>query len=87
MFFGSTPDSAPKDEGTSLSSVLPIPTLRVELALVILLCIDSMRNDPYPTAVRCARGTCTEFGIRVGLHRNLNTRVPTCPREMHWFVI
>jgi hypothetical protein len=41
---GSAPES-PKDEGTSLTSVLETPALRVELALLILLCIDDMRSD------------------------------------------
>jgi hypothetical protein len=65
MFFGSTPDSAPKDEGTSLSSVLPIPTLRVELALVLRLCIDSMRNDPTQElyAVHVGHALSLAFGL------------------------
>jgi len=46
---GAGPDSAPKDEGASLTSVLETPALRVELALLILLCIDSMRADLIAT--------------------------------------
>lgn len=38
-----------KDEGASLSSVLETPALRVELGLLVLLCIDSMRNDLLST--------------------------------------
>ena len=38
-----------KDEGASLTSVLETPTLRVELALLVLLCIDSMRLDLVAT--------------------------------------
>ncbi|KAH8716759.1 hypothetical protein GQ44DRAFT_688806 [Phaeosphaeriaceae sp. PMI808] len=38
-------DGAAKDEGASLSSVLGTPALRTELALLVLLCIDSMRSD------------------------------------------
>ncbi|KAH7092445.1 hypothetical protein FB567DRAFT_545596 [Paraphoma chrysanthemicola] len=45
MFFGNSAESTQKDEGASLSSVLPTPALRVELALLVLLCIDSMRSD------------------------------------------
>jgi hypothetical protein len=45
----SSSGSARKDEGASLSSVLETPTLRVELALLVLLCIDSMRSDLLAT--------------------------------------
>jgi hypothetical protein len=46
---GTGPDSTPKDEGASLNSVLETPALRVELALLILLCVDSMRADLIAT--------------------------------------
>ena len=46
---GGAPDNTTKDEGTSLTSVLETPTLRVELALLILLCIDDMRSDLVAT--------------------------------------
>jgi hypothetical protein len=46
---GSGSGGARKDEGASLSSVLETPTLRVELALLVLLCIDSMRSDLLAT--------------------------------------
>jgi hypothetical protein len=42
---GNAPDRASKDEGASLTSVLETPTLRVEMALLVLLSIDAMRND------------------------------------------
>ncbi|KAI4627985.1 hypothetical protein J4E80_002121 [Alternaria sp. BMP 0032] len=42
---GNAPERASKDEGASLTSVLETPTLRVELALLVLLSIDAMRND------------------------------------------
>jgi hypothetical protein len=45
---GDAPKST-KDEGASLSSVLETPALRVELALLILLCIDDMRSDLVAT--------------------------------------
>jgi hypothetical protein len=46
---GAGSESATKDEGASLSSVLETPALRVELALLVLLCIDSMRSDLVST--------------------------------------
>ncbi len=42
---GNAPDRANRDDGASLTSVLETPTLRVELALLVLLSIDAMRND------------------------------------------
>ncbi|KAI4713908.1 hypothetical protein J4E89_001357 [Alternaria sp. Ai002NY15] len=42
---GNAPERASKDEGASLTSVLETPALRVELALLVLLSIDAMRND------------------------------------------
>jgi hypothetical protein len=41
--------SAKKDEGASLTSVLETPALRVELALLVLLCADAMRSDLLAT--------------------------------------
>jgi hypothetical protein len=38
-----------KDEGASLTSVLETPSLRIELALLVLLCIDDMRSDLVAT--------------------------------------
>ncbi|KAH7396368.1 hypothetical protein BKA66DRAFT_438310 [Pyrenochaeta sp. MPI-SDFR-AT-0127] len=38
-----------KDEGASLTSVLETPQLRIELALLILLCTDAMRGDLIAT--------------------------------------
>jgi hypothetical protein len=46
---GAGSEGPPKYEGASLSSVLQTPALRVELALLILLCIDSMRTDLVDT--------------------------------------
>jgi hypothetical protein len=46
---GAPQENATKDEGASLSSVLETPALRVELALLVLLCIDSMRSDLIST--------------------------------------
>ncbi|KAF1847690.1 DUF726-domain-containing protein [Cucurbitaria berberidis CBS 394.84] len=46
---GTGPESVTKDEGTSLTSVLETPTLRVELALLVLLCTDSMRDELLAT--------------------------------------
>lgn len=46
---GSGSDAAKKDEGASLTSVLETPALRVELALLVLLCTDSMRSDLIAT--------------------------------------
>jgi hypothetical protein len=43
MFFNSA--SSTKDEGASLTSVLETPALRVELAVLVLLCTDAMRSD------------------------------------------
>lgn len=48
MFFGSAPEK-PQDEGASLTSILGTPILRIELALLVLLCIDEMRNDVLAT--------------------------------------
>ncbi|KAH7138062.1 hypothetical protein B0J11DRAFT_3564 [Dendryphion nanum] len=42
---GAGPDVAKTDEGTSLTTVLETPALRVELALLILLSTDAMRSD------------------------------------------
>jgi hypothetical protein len=41
--------STRNNEGASLNSVLETPTLRVELALLVLLCVDSMRSDLLAT--------------------------------------
>jgi hypothetical protein len=53
MFFnaitGGGSESAKKDEGASLTSVLETPALRVELALLVLLCADAMRSDVLAT--------------------------------------
>ena len=46
---GGNAGSAKKDEGASLTSVLETPALRVELALLVLLCTDAMRNDLLAT--------------------------------------
>lgn len=37
------------DEGASLTSVLETPVLRIELALLVLLCTDTMRSDYIAT--------------------------------------
>lgn len=42
-------DSQKQDEGASLTSVLETPMLRVELALLVLLCTDAMRSDLMAT--------------------------------------
>ncbi|KAF1977216.1 DUF726-domain-containing protein [Bimuria novae-zelandiae CBS 107.79] len=42
---GAGPSAAKQDEGASLTSVLGTPALRVELALLVLLCTDAMRSD------------------------------------------
>ena len=42
---GTGSDGPTKDEGASLTSVLETPALRVEFALLVLLCIDAMRSD------------------------------------------
>jgi hypothetical protein len=46
---GAGPEAAKPDEGSSLTSVLETPTLRVELALLVLLCTDAMRSDYIAT--------------------------------------
>lgn len=46
---GAGSEDASKNEGASLSSVLETPALRVELALLVLLCIDCMRSDLIAT--------------------------------------
>jgi hypothetical protein len=42
---GAGAEGTTKPEGASLNSVLETPTQRVELALLVLLCIDCMRSD------------------------------------------
>ncbi|KAF2258550.1 DUF726-domain-containing protein [Lojkania enalia] len=46
---GAGPEASSQDEGASLTSVLPTPQLRVELALLVLLCTDAMRGDLIAT--------------------------------------
>lgn len=46
---GAGSGAAKQDEGTSLTSVLETPALRVELALLVLLCTDAMRSDLIAT--------------------------------------
>ncbi|KAF1833985.1 DUF726-domain-containing protein [Decorospora gaudefroyi] len=46
---GTASENKPKDEGASLTSVLDTPALRIELALLILLCTDAMRADLMAT--------------------------------------
>ncbi|KAF2679135.1 DUF726-domain-containing protein [Lentithecium fluviatile CBS 122367] len=46
---GAGSEASKKDEGASLSSVLETPALRVELALLVLLCTDAMRSDLIAT--------------------------------------
>lgn len=46
---GAGSENASREEGASLNSVLETPILRVELALLVLLCIDSMRSDLIAT--------------------------------------
>jgi hypothetical protein len=46
---GASAEGATRNEGASLNSVLETPTQRVELALLVLLCIDSMRRDVLAT--------------------------------------
>lgn len=46
---GAGPEAAKPDEGASLTTVLETPTLRVELALLVLLCTDAMRADLIAT--------------------------------------
>ncbi|KAL1602628.1 hypothetical protein SLS60_006045 [Paraconiothyrium brasiliense] len=46
---GAGPSAAKQDEGASLTSVLETPALRVELALLVLLCTDAMRSDLVAT--------------------------------------
>lgn len=42
---GAGGNAAKQDEGASLTSVLETPALRIELALLVLLCTDAMRSD------------------------------------------
>lgn len=42
---GAGSEAQKADEGTSLTTVLETPQLRVELALLVLLCTDAMRSD------------------------------------------
>jgi hypothetical protein len=42
-------DAAKSNEGASLTSVLETPALRIELALLVWLCADSMRSDLLAT--------------------------------------
>ncbi|KAF1949773.1 DUF726-domain-containing protein [Byssothecium circinans] len=46
---GAGPEAAKKDEGASLTSVLETPALRVELAMLVLLCTDAMRGELIAT--------------------------------------
>ncbi|KAJ4290833.1 hypothetical protein N0V90_010028 [Kalmusia sp. IMI 367209] len=46
---GAGSGAAKEDEGTSLTSVLETPALRVELALLVLLCTDAMRSELVAT--------------------------------------
>jgi hypothetical protein len=46
---GAGQSTAKQDEGASLMSVLETPALRVELALLVLLCTDAMRSDLVAT--------------------------------------
>ncbi|ORX97906.1 hypothetical protein BCR34DRAFT_607106 [Clohesyomyces aquaticus] len=46
---GAGSEASKPDEGTSLTSVLETPALRVELALLVLLCTDAMRGDLIAT--------------------------------------
>jgi hypothetical protein len=46
---GAGQGTAKQDEGASLMSVLETPALRVELALLVLLCTDAMRSDLVAT--------------------------------------
>ncbi|KAF2122090.1 hypothetical protein BDV96DRAFT_137068 [Lophiotrema nucula] len=46
---GAGAEASRQDEGTSLTSVLETPALRVELALLVLLCTDAMRSDLIAT--------------------------------------
>jgi hypothetical protein len=46
---GAGAEATKADEGASLTTVLETPTLRVELALLVLLCTDAMRNDLIAT--------------------------------------
>jgi hypothetical protein len=46
---GSGSNASKQDEGASLTSVLETPPLRVELALLVLLCTDAMRRDLIAT--------------------------------------
>lgn len=49
MLFNSSQDTDTRDEGASLTSVLETPAKRVELALLLLLCIDDMRSELLAT--------------------------------------
>lgn len=46
---GAGQSATKQDEGVSLTSVLETPALRVELALLVLLCTDAMRSDLVAT--------------------------------------
>lgn len=46
---GAGGSAAKQDEGASLTSVLETPALRIELALLVLLCTDAMRGDLVAT--------------------------------------
>lgn len=46
---GSGSDANKKDEGASLTSVLETPALRIELAMLVLLCTDAMRSELQAT--------------------------------------
>ncbi|KAF2444485.1 DUF726-domain-containing protein [Karstenula rhodostoma CBS 690.94] len=46
---GAGQSAAKQDEGASLTSVLETPALRIELALLVLLCTDAMRSDLVAT--------------------------------------
>ena len=46
---GSGSEASKPDEGASLTSVLETPALRIELALLVLLCTDSMRSELVAT--------------------------------------
>jgi hypothetical protein len=79
--WASNADTPPqkKDEGASLSSILDTLGLRTELALLVLLCIDSMRNDlasifdasptgpsPLPSPIAGTEQTLISFDDPVG---------------------
>jgi hypothetical protein len=46
---GGGANAAKQDEGASLTSVLETPSLRIELAMLVLLCTDAMRSDLIAT--------------------------------------